>query len=138
VVADAAQAQIYSRPTRRAPLELVQSFAEEQSRAAEHELVSDSPGRSFDSMGAARHSMQPEHTARQNLREAFVRKIADFVETGRTANRFAHLAIVAAPALLGELRVHLSEPALQLLTTEIPKHMTTAKPAAIAAALLEN
>jgi protein required for attachment to host cells len=138
VVADAAQAHIYSRQTRHAPLELVQSFAEEQARAAEHELVSDSPGRTFDSMGAGRHSKQPEHTARQNLREAFARHIVDFVEAGRTANRFAHLAIVAAPTLLGELRAHLSQPALQLLSTEIPKHMTTAKPAAIAAALLEN
>ena len=138
VVADAAHAQIYSRPTRRAPLELVQTFAEEQARVAEHDLLSDSPGRTFDSMGAGRHAKQPEHTVKQNLREAFARHIAEFVEAGRTANRFAHLAIVAAPALLGELRTHLSEPTLQLLAIEIPKRMTTSKPEAIAAVLLED
>lgn len=138
VVADAAQAQIYSRKTRRGPLELLQSFTEEQARATEHELLTDSPGRTFDSLGAGRHAKQPEHTAKQNLRIAFARQIADFVEAGRTANSFAHLAIVAAPALLGELRAHFSEPALQLLEIEIPKHMTTAKPEAIAAALLEG
>jgi protein required for attachment to host cells len=137
VVADAAHAQIYARPTRRAPLELVQTFAEEQARAAEHDLLSDSPGRTFDSRGAGRHAKQPEHTMKQNLREAFARHIAEFVEAGRTANRFAHLAIVAAPALLGELRAHLREPTLRLLDVEIHKHMTTAKPAEIAAALLE-
>jgi protein required for attachment to host cells len=137
VVADAAHAQIYVRQNRRAPLELLQTFAEEQARAKEHDLLSDSPGRTFDSMGAGRHAKQPEHTVKQNLREAFARQIADYVEAGRTANRFAHLAIVAAPALLGELRAHLSEPTLQLLDIEIPKRMTTSKPAAIAAALLE-
>jgi len=137
VVADAVHAQIYSRPTRRAPLELGQTFAEEQARATEHELVTDSPGRTFDSMGAGRHAKQPEHTMKQNLREAFARQIADFVETGRTANRFAHLAVVAAPTLLGELRAHFSAPSLQLLDTEIAKRMTDAKPEAIAAALLQ-
>lgn len=137
VVADAAHALIYSRPAHRAPLELVQTFAEEKARAAEHDLLSDSPGRTFDSMGAGRHAKQPEHTMKQNLREAFARQIAEFVEAGRTANRFAHLAIVAAPTLLGELRSHLSDPTLQLLEIEIHKHMTSAKPADIAAALLE-
>jgi protein required for attachment to host cells len=89
-------------------------------------------------MGAGRHAKQPEHTMKQNLREAFARRIVEFVEAGRTANRFAHLAIVAAPALLGELRTHLSEPTLQLLAIEIPKRMTTSKPEAIAAVLLED
>lgn len=138
VVADAAQARIYSRQTRKAPLELVHSFAEEKARATEHELLTDSPGRTFDSLGAGRHAKQPEHTVRQNLRIAFARQIADFVEAGRTANRFEHLAIVAAPALLGELRSHLSEAALQLLSVTIPKHMTTATPAAVAEAVLEG
>jgi len=138
VVADAAQAQIYSRETRKAPLELLHSFTEEKARATEHDLHADSPGRTFDSLGAGRHAKQPEHTARQNLRIAFARQIADFLEAGRTANRFEHLAIVAAPALLGELRAHLSQPALQLVIVEIPKHMTAETPAAIAEAVLES
>jgi protein required for attachment to host cells len=135
VVADAAKAYIYSRPTRRGSLELVQVFSEPAARSAEHDLVSDSPGRTFDSLGSARHAKQPEHTAKQNLRTSFARQIADFIESGRTANRFADLVIVAAPALLGELRTHFDAPLLQIIRAEIPKHMTAATPAEITAAI---
>jgi protein required for attachment to host cells len=135
VVADASQASIYERHTRRGPLELVETFTETSARAAEHEILADAPGRTFDSFGAGRHAKQPEHTVKQNLREAFARHIAEFLEAGRKSNRYAQLAIIAAPTLLGELRRHLGNPTMQLLDTEIPKHMTTATPAEIAAEL---
>ncbi len=132
VVADSSQADIYSRARRRSPLELVQSLSEPAARAKEKDLLADAPGRSFDSGGQGRHAMEPDHTEKQNLRINFADRIADFLESGRQAGNFKQLILVAAPALLGELRTQLNDPTAKLIRVAVDKDMTDATPARIA------
>ena len=124
VVADASRADIYSRQKRFSPLEPVQSLTEPEARSKERDLASDAPGRAFDIGGAGRHAMEPDHTGKEHLRESFVRRIADVLETGRNTDRFQKLVIVAAPAVLGELRAQLSSVVQRQVVAEFDKHMT--------------
>jgi len=133
VVADSSQAEIYSRAKRFSQLEAVQSLREPAARSKEQNLVTDAPGRSFDSGGQGRHAMEPDHTEKQNLRIKFADQIADVLEAGRQAGHFKQLILVAAPALLGELRAQLDDATVKLVRDEIDKDMTDATPAEIAA-----
>jgi protein required for attachment to host cells len=131
VVADASQADIYSRQKRFSPLESVQRLTEPEARSKERDLASDAPGRTFDSQGAGRHAMEPDHTGKEHLRESFVHRIADVLESARKTDRFQQLVIVAAPAVLGELRAQLSSGLQRQIVAEFDKHMTDQEPAAI-------
>lgn len=133
VVADAARAQIFSRTERFSALEPLRVIDEPRARSRERDLIADSPGRSFDSHGQGRHAMDPGQSAKAQLREAFARRIAAEVESGRAADRFQHLVIVATPDMLGAVRAQLSRAAQRLVTREIAKQMTQAEPATIAA-----
>lgn len=131
VVASASQADIYLRQKRFSALEIVHRLKEPDARAKEQDLSSDAPGRSFDSHGSGRHAMEPDHTGREHLREDFARRIAAEVESGRAADHFQHLMIVASPDMLGALREQLSAAARQLVSLEISKDLTAKGPSAI-------
>jgi len=124
VVADASRADIYSRQKRLSPLEPVQCLTEPEARSKERDLASDAPGRTFDSRGEGRHAMEPDHTGKEHLRESFVHRIVEVLESGRNADHFQKLVIVAAPAVLGELRAQLSSAAQKQVVAEFDKHMT--------------
>jgi protein required for attachment to host cells len=124
VVADSGRADIYSRLKRFSPLESVQCLTEPEARSKAHELVSDAPGRSFDSRGEGRHAMEPDQSGKEHLRESFARRIADVLEPARNEGRFQQLVIVAAPAVLGALRQQLSHATQRQVVAEIDKNMT--------------
>ena len=131
VVASADRADIYSRQKRYSQLEPVQRFDEPRARLKEQDLVSDMPGRAFDSGGQGRHAMEPDHSGKEHLRESFVHRIVETLESARGADRFQHLIIVASPAMLGALRAQLSGTTQKRVVAEIDKHMTGREPAEI-------
>jgi protein required for attachment to host cells len=124
VVADSGRVDIYSRQKRFSPLESVQRLTEPEARLKAHELASDAPGRSFDSHGQGRHAMEPDQSAKEHLRESFVRRISDVLESAHNEGRFQQLVIVAAPAVLGALRQQLSQAVQKQVVAEIDKNMT--------------
>ena len=132
LVANASRADIYSRHKKRSPLEVVQSMSEDLAGAKEQELVADAPGRTFDSGGRGRHAMEPEHSEKEHLLSGFAQRIAHVLEAARKADRFSRLIIIAAPAMLGELRHHLDNVTAEHVTAEFDKDLTDRNPKAIA------
>jgi protein required for attachment to host cells len=131
VVADASQADIYSRQKRHSKLELVHQLAEPEARSKEQDFSSDAPGRTFDSSGQGRHAMEPDHTGKEHLRTIFAQRIAAVLESARQSDHFGGLILVASPALLGELRKHLNKPTRRLVVAEFSKEITDQKPETI-------
>jgi len=78
--------------------------------AREQDLVSDRPGRSFDSMGQGRHAMgkSVEPVGQEAIR--FAGKIGEFLEAACNEGRCNRLLLVAGPEFLGVLRKHLHVP----------------------------
>ncbi|MBC8338922.1 MAG: host attachment protein [Alphaproteobacteria bacterium] len=70
----------------------------------DRELVSDKPGRAFDSRGFGRHAMEFRTSPKRTEEKKFARKIAEWLIDEDRRHHFDRLAIIAPPKLLGDLR----------------------------------
>ncbi|MBK5940173.1 host attachment protein [Halochromatium roseum] len=61
LVADEARAALHAADTPKGPLSEVQDFIDAANRLPDRDLVTDRPGRAFDSSGEGRHALEP-HT----------------------------------------------------------------------------
>ena len=108
IVADEAQAILYSRDKKFSPLEQRNTLHNPDARAKRADLLTDRGGRSFDSRGAGRHTMTKETGPRQQAAMAFARLIAERIARALQEGRCSEYAIVAAPRFLGMLRTALA------------------------------
>ncbi|MGB5333236.1 MAG: host attachment protein [Woeseiaceae bacterium] len=105
VVADESHAIIYTRNTRRGPLQKLYSLDNADGRKKAGELLADRGGRSYDSFGAGRHTMAKEKTdPKKHVAMAFAKKIAERIGKVTHDGSCRGYALVAAPRFLGMLR----------------------------------
>jgi protein required for attachment to host cells len=123
VVADSAQARLFSVTGPMGPLEELETLAHPEGRMREQDLVSDLPGRTFDSAGEGRHGKEVPVRPKQQEAIRFAEKVAERLETGRKNLEFGSLIIVAAPAFLGLLRDKLTPQLRALVTLEMNKNL---------------
>lgn len=124
VVADSATARIFAAATPTGPLEERATLAHPEGRMHEQELVSDLPGRTFDSVGAGRHKKEVEVGPKKHEAIKFAERIAQQLETGRVQGRYETLLLVAAPDFLGLLREKLGQQTAARVHLEIDKDLT--------------
>lgn len=115
----------------------VQAFVHAQSRLHEHDLVSEKPGRSFDSKGPTRHAIEPQHTQKEQELVDFAKQIASFLETAYQQNSFQQLYIIASPNFLGHLRQTLTRQVLDACVKEIAKDVVHASTSEILAQIIK-
>lgn len=127
VVADSSRARFFEQMGPLGELHDLEEFEHPRGRMKGSELLTDSPGRAFDSKGAGRHAMSSPTDARRHEAEVFAGELADRIETARTRNKFRSLVISAPPEFLGLLRDKLSEPAKELITRTINKDLVKLK-----------
>lgn len=105
VVADEANAVVYQRSTRRAPLRELITLSNESARQKTGELLSDRGGRSFDSFGDGRHTMSKEKSdPKTQAAHVFARQIAERIGKATHDGSCRGYALIAAPRFLGLLR----------------------------------
>ena len=123
VVANRAVARLFraSQPT--GPLEELDSFIHPEGRLQEHDLVSDRPGRAFDSFGSGRHAEDPDTAATTQEATNFAIELSRFLQKARTHGKFDALVLIAAPAFLGALRERLDVPTRERVTLEVDKNL---------------
>jgi protein required for attachment to host cells len=105
VVAESFAAKVYSLEDER--LEEVTRLETRQPRGEDTHTFSDRAGRSFDSLGAGRHAMEPPHTAREQVREAFALELAHYLKS--QAANFKTLLIYAPPKMIGTIRAAIGD-----------------------------
>lgn len=127
VVADGGHARIFSND---GPGKGLRPVAGEERDADLHsagrDIVTDRPGRTFDSVGGGRHDKEPPADPRQLEKEAFLAKLAGHLGGCAEAGRFARLIVVAEPRALGALRRHLPASARKKIHAELAKDLTKA------------
>jgi protein required for attachment to host cells len=121
LVANQAEAQIYSTGQISGNLTLVYTMKHEEGAAHARDLTSDAPGRAFDSMGSARHSMEPDTGVKEEGRRRFVKEIVTRLEAAHRRGDFNRLVLLAAPAVLGVIRKTYSKELQKSVAKEIPK-----------------
>lgn len=99
-----------------------------ESRLHNRDLVSDKPGRDFESVGSARHSLEPQHTPHDNEMTLFAKEIASYLEKAYNQGEFLRLYVAASPSMLGKLRQVLNNNIIKLIEAELDKDLTHAKP----------
>jgi protein required for attachment to host cells len=131
VVADQTEARFFDSRGFALPLLPAGSLRNPGGRMRERDLVSDRPGRVFNSARAAhrrrgattRHASGGEHPARRHLQQVFARRTALELERARQAHRFDRLVVVAPPEFLGRIRAALPAGLRAKLVASIPRDL---------------
>ncbi len=121
LVANQAEARIYSSDRIPGNLVLVKTLIHEEGAAHARDLVSDAPGRGHDRMGSARHAMQPDTGVKEEGRRRFVKKMVEHLAAAHLRGDFSRLILLVAPALLGVIRKTLTGALAKAIIKEIPK-----------------
>jgi protein required for attachment to host cells len=88
------------------------------------EIMSDRPGRTFDSAGQGRHAKEPRTDPREVEKRRFAHTLAVMLEDGLNQGSFDCLVLVAPPRALGQLRDELSESVHDKISAELAKDLT--------------
>lgn len=123
VVAESSRARIFAVTGPRKGLEEIAALAQPAARLKEGDLVSDAPGRSFDSGGQGRHAMGNASEHKHHEAESFARSIAGQLDTARQSREFAQLILVAPPHFLGLLRRYLTPACAATIVATVNKNL---------------
>ncbi|MBK5929802.1 host attachment protein [Halochromatium salexigens] len=124
IVADEGRAALYAADDPTAPLTEVHDFIGAENRLLDQELVTDKPGRAFDSGGKGRHALEPSTEPGEVEAQRFAKWLAETLDQARTEQRFEMLGLVAPPAFLGLLRKSLPDETARQVVLEIDKDLT--------------
>ena len=128
VVADSTRARIFDADSASAGLSEVETLMHPEGRMHDRDITSDLPGRSFDSLGHARHSMELPTDPKHELAIEFARTIARHLDAARVKKDYEQLVIVAAPTFLGLLREQLNNTCRKLVAFELNKNLVQQTP----------
>jgi len=126
VVANSSLARIF-KIEKRHELKEIKILEHPESRLHNIDLVSDKPGRDFESSGTRRHALEAKTLPKRLEFAIFAKDIADFLENARNKGEFDSLYIAANPSLLGLLRESLHSATLKLIKAEVDKDFTQMK-----------
>ena len=127
IVANSSMARIF-KVEKNTTLVEMDALVHPESRLHTQELVDGRPGRTYDSGGNARHSIDPPFSHHQLEFAVFAQQLGHHLEAARESGKYDRLFIAASPIFLGLLRQAMSNPTLQLIAGEVGKDMTHMKP----------
>jgi protein required for attachment to host cells len=105
-------------------LEEIEVLDHAAARLPGREIISDGPGRTFDSGGQGRHAMAQPTDPQEHEKMAFLDELATRINAAVAKNKFDDLVLFAAPQALGRLREKLDKQALQRIVADAPKDLT--------------
>ena len=88
-----------------------------------HEIMSDRPPRSHESVGPARHAVEPRTDPHRELKRTFAHLLAQVLDERLARHEFDRLVLVAPPQFLGDLRNALSNKLRAALIGELAKDL---------------
>lgn len=123
VVADQAEAVFYDAESLAAVPREIARISDPVARLHDRDLVSDRPGRAYESVGGARHAIASENDPRRVEAGRFAQRIARRIDDARRRREFEELVIVAGPPFLGLMRQALSRPTRAAVRCELHKDL---------------
>ena len=124
LVADAHRATMFQHTGKSSGLTAVDGMKFEAELPPTRELVSDRPGRTFESVGALRHAMESPSDPHREQKRQFARRLAGVLRECHAANRFDRLVIVAPAVTMGDLRALLADQVKAVVRAEIVADLT--------------
>ncbi|PWK89672.1 host attachment protein [Fulvimonas soli] len=125
LVADGARARVIECNARNGVWNEVACFDNPEGRLPGRSLTRDRPPRAAESVGSARHAIEPHTTPREKSAGNFARLLGDALARGLEERRYEKLVLVAPPRFLGALHEHIGAPLMQHVTGEVRRNLTT-------------
>jgi protein required for attachment to host cells len=122
VIADGGHAR-FVRPASDNALHTFEAVDSTNVHKRDHDLVSDRPGRAFESGAAARHAYTPRTDPHDQAKDQFVQLVAGRVNEDSAADVFNELVVVAPAHVLTELTDALDAPAKAKLLGSLAKDL---------------
>ena len=135
LVANHTTARLFEAEKRAKTLNEIESMLYPEGRMKGRDLISDAPGRAFDSYGMGRHAMSQSTALRKQGEQKFAKDIVHALEKGRREGRYEKLYIVADPSMAGTLRSSMSPTTRASIAGESRKNLVTCDPEKIRAEL---
>ena len=88
LVADASRARILQASQRKGPLQEIEDLIHPETRRQQQHLVSDAPGRSYDSAGRGRHAMESPSDPKRHESGLFAKRICAQLAQAQREGRF--------------------------------------------------
>lgn len=123
VVANGSKARIFTTYSAHYPLVEIASLVAPEMRMHEQNMVSDLPGKNRSN--SAGHAYEDEVNPKKYVMVGFARYLSDYLDDASEKNQIARILIVASPALLGELRKHITDQTNDLIVYQLAKDLTT-------------
>ena len=124
LIADAARARIFENTGKGTGLTIVQDMTLDAELLPSHELGTDRPGRSFDSVGSGRHAMESPSDLHREQKRQFARRIAAAIGERQATQGFDSLVLVAPPVTMGDLRAALPDKVKAVVAAEVVADLT--------------
>jgi protein required for attachment to host cells len=124
LIADGARARLFVNHGPGKGMEAVEGGEYSADHRPSHELLRDKPYRSFESVGAMRHPIEPREDPHRELKRSFAERLASMLEEKLAQKVFDRIVLVAPPVTLGDLRAALSAPVRAAVYAELDKDLT--------------
>lgn len=112
-------------------LKEIETLIHPESRLHARDLVSERPGRAYESANSARHAIEPATSPKELEFELFAKQVADYLNKAVLDKKFDRLWLSASPHFLGLLRQAITPNTSHALIATIDKDMTQLTPAKI-------
>jgi protein required for attachment to host cells len=126
VVADGGQARVLGITGDRRGLAVLREMTSVDAHRRTQDLVSDRPGRSFESASTPRHAIAPRHDAHEEARQRFISQLAVMLIEDNRARQFDELILIIPPGLSGTLRDALDDATRARVRETLVKDLTKA------------
>lgn len=123
LIADGAQARLFANHGPGKGMEPVDDGEFEGDHRPTRDILSDKPGRAYESVGETRHAIAPHHDPHRELKRTFAEQLAEMLEQHLMQKAFDRVILVAPPAALGDLRAALSDKVRAVVHAELDKDL---------------
>jgi protein required for attachment to host cells len=123
LVANASKAHLYLNDGPKKGLKKLKEFDHAASREKGSQLVSDRPGHNK-SRGNGHGAYVSQTEPKQHEAQHFAIELSRVLDHGRSTNEYQRLILVAPPAFMGELRSHMDNHTLNLVSDSFEKDYT--------------
>ena len=124
LIADGTQARVLENTGPGKGLNTVEGLDFSQEPLLAQDIVSDRPGRSFNSVGGGRSGYEPKTDPVEHRESEFLKSVAAVLDKKHMDHAYDRLVIAAAPIALGDIRKALSNGVKKSIMAEINKDLT--------------
>jgi protein required for attachment to host cells len=124
LVADRIRARLFTPSDDGETLVELEDFVNPGGRKPDRANGHGKPPRTQESVGSARHAIEPKTSAAEKAEQRFARELNEMLECGRVDHRFRHLIIAAPPRFLGTLRRTMDDNVQACVLAEVNKDLS--------------